>query len=135
MGDTIAAVIGQWRNRRFPAAKFDYPGPPGRLRDGPWFDYSTLVVSVLACLWPPRGEQMWSIEYQDQRLTDAPALFAAFTKWMGQAPGPVLERFAEFTVADADRLFAGQGVLQMVSQRGPGLPPWPLRCLHVGTAP
>jgi hypothetical protein len=30
----------------------------------------------------------------------------------------VLERFAEFTAADADRLFAGQGVLQMVSQRG-----------------
>ena len=116
--DSFAAVIGHWGSRQFPAAKFNYPGPPARLRDRAWFDYSTLAVSVLACLWPPEGEQMWSIQYQGQRLTDAPALFAAFTRWVGQVPGQVLERFAEFTAADADRLFAGQGVLQMVSQRG-----------------
>ena len=114
----IATAIGQWHRCRFPAPKFDYPGPPARLRDGPWFDYSVLVVSVLACLWPPRGEQMWSIDYRGERLSDAPALFGAFTNWIGPASRPDLRPFSEFEPTEALRLFAGRGVLQMVTERG-----------------
>ena len=40
-------------------------------------------VSVLACLWPPPDRRMWSIDHEGERLTDAPALFGAITRWMG----------------------------------------------------
>ena len=61
---------------------------------------------------------MWSIDHGSQRLTDAPALFGAFTKWMGTATRLDLGAMAEFTPTDARRLFAGRGVLQLVPERG-----------------
>lgn len=115
---SVAAAARSWRDRSFPAARFDYPGPPAHLRDGPWFDYCVLAVSVLACLWPPPGAPMWSVTHQGRTLTDAPALFGAVTAWMGPAGSPDFGRFAGLTDADSRRLFAGDGVLQMVPQRG-----------------
>lgn len=114
----IRRAAGDWRGRSFPSPAFDYPGPPARLRDGPWFDYCALAVSVLACLWPPPGVPMWSIKHRGERLTDAPALFGAVTRWMGEAAAPDLARFAGITPAEARRLFAGDGELQMISLRG-----------------
>ena len=116
--EAVAALIRRWRGRSFPAPRFDYPGPPPGLRDGPWFDYAVLSVSVLACLWPPPGCQMWSFGYAGRRLTDAPALFGAVTRWMGPCTRPDLGSFSELGSAQASRLFAGRGVLQMVPERG-----------------
>lgn len=116
--DAVAASIRRWRSRSFPAPRFDYRGPPPDLRDGTWFDYSILAVSVLACLWPPPDQQMWSIDYQGERLTDAPALFGALTKWMGSDARPDLRSFSALDDAGASRLFSGRGVLQMVPERG-----------------
>ena len=113
----VAALSRRWRGRSFPAPRFDYPGPPSGLRDGPWFDYAVLSVSVLACLWPPPNCQMWSISHAGRRLTDAPALFGAVTRWMGPCTRPDLRSFSELGRGQAGRLFAGRGVLQMVPER------------------
>lgn len=116
--ETVSSLALDWRKDSFPPPGFDYPGPPADLRDGPWFDYCVLAVSVLSCLWPPPGAGMWSVTHRGQTLTDAPALFAAVTDWMGPAGSPDIERFAALTAADTRRLFAGEGVLQMIPQRG-----------------
>lgn len=118
VAEAIAAVARSWQHRSFPAARFNYPGPPAALRDGHWFDYCALSVSVLACLWPPRGASMWSITHRGRTLTDAPAVFGAIAAWMGNSRTPDLRRFVDMSPADASRLFAGDGVLQMVPQRG-----------------
>lgn len=118
MGETICAVARRWRHRSFPFPEFDYPGPPPHLRDGPWFDYCALAVSVLACLWPPSGAPVWSTTFNHQRLDDAPALFAAVTKWIGPGSAPDLSSFMSMTPRRALRLFAGRGTLQMIPQRG-----------------
>lgn len=116
--ETIPSVAREWRRRSFPPPAFDYPGPPPHLRDGPWFDYCALAVSVLACLWPPEGSRRWSTTFNSQHLDDAPALFAAVTKWIGPGWAPDLSSFTDMTAGRARRLFAGQGVLQMIPQRG-----------------
>ena len=118
VGKAISTVAHRWRHRSFPPPAFDYPGPPPHLRDGPWFDYCALAVSVLACLWPPAGAATWSTTLDRRSLNDAPALFAAVTKWMGPGSVPDLSRFTDMTPGRARRLFAGRGVLQMIPRRG-----------------
>jgi len=61
---------------------------------------------------------MWSISYAGRRLTDAPALFGAITRWIGPRTRPDLRSFSELDCTQAGRLFAGRGVLQMVPERG-----------------
>ncbi|MCE2526916.1 MAG: hypothetical protein J4G00_05215 [Actinomycetia bacterium] len=116
--EAVSSAALEWGTKSFPPPRFDYPGPPGSLRDEPWFDYCVLAVSVLACLWPPPGATMWSVTRRERTLTDAPALFAAITDWMEPDGLPDLGRFASITATDSRRLFAGEGVLQMVPQRG-----------------
>ena len=118
MRKTISAVAHRWRHRSFPSPLFDYPGPPPHLRDGPWFDYCALAVSVLACLWPPDGAPRWFTTFNQQRLDDAPAVFAAVSKWIGPGCAPDLSSFMGLTPRRTRRLFAGRGILQMIPQRG-----------------
>ncbi len=113
----VSHTAEQWNTRAFPPPSFDYSGPPAQLRDGPWFDYCTLAVSVLACLWPPSGSPEWSIIHRGQQLTDAPALFGALTRWVGDGPDVNLDRFAGITPAEASELFSGEGVLQLIPER------------------
>lgn len=61
---------------------------------------------------------MWSLSYNGLMLTDAPALFGAVTRWMGSAERPDPGLLAAITPDDAHRLFAGEGVLQLIPQRG-----------------
>lgn len=108
----------RWRNDPFPLPAWDYPGLPGRLTPRQWFDFCGLSVSVLACLWPPEGERMWSTDHQGRQLSDAPALFACFTRGLPAGEdGLDAGVFATWNDDDAERFFAGRGVLQLLPQR------------------
>lgn len=112
----IARVADMWKDDTFPLPTFDYPGTPPERDESWWFDYVTLSVSVLACLWPPDGEQMWHCELDGQWLDDAPGIFAVFTKTL-EDDGLDLARFANLGDSEGAELFAGQGTLQMIPER------------------
>ena len=57
----IARVADAWMHDTFPLPTFEYPGTPAVRDESWWFDYVTLSVSVLACLWPPDGDDMLSL--------------------------------------------------------------------------
>ena len=108
----------RWRDEIFRLPAWDYPGLPAGLTPQRWFDYCGLSVSVLACLWPPAGEPMWSTDHNGRRLSDAPALFACFTRGLSEAEdGLDAGVFATWTDDDAERFFAGRGVLQLLPDR------------------
>ena len=106
------ALAAAWRDREIPPAAFDYPGLPNASGRG-WFDFCVLATSVVACLWPPEGEEVWHAESDGQWLDDAPGLFACFTR----RPDLGVRDFVGFTPADGQRFFAGRGCLQQVGER------------------
>lgn len=112
----IAALADRWADLEFALPDFDYPGTPTGRDETWWFDYVTLAVSVLACLWPPEGEEIWHAEHDGQWLDDAPGIFAAFTRTLGSG-GVDLDRFATLTDEAGLELFAGRGTLQLVPDR------------------
>ena len=114
--EAIARVADTWANDEFPLPTFDYPGTPPVRDEAWWFDYVTLSVSVLACLWPPEGDEMWHAELDGEWLDDAPGIFAAFTKTVTSS-GMNLEQFARLDEASGAQLFAGRGTLQMIPNR------------------
>ena len=59
----IDALADEWAGTTFEQPTFDYPGTPLDRNEQSWFDYVTLSVSVLACLWPPDGEDVWHAEH------------------------------------------------------------------------
>lgn len=99
-----------------PAAAFDYPGLPRDLGSREWWDFIGLAVAGVACLWPPEGKAMWSTDYEGLRLDDAPGYFAAFTKELARG-GLTFEQVARWSMPDVERLFAGDGVLQLLPER------------------
>lgn len=114
--EAIARVAETWANDEFPLPTFDYPGTPPVRDEAWWFDYVTLSVSVLACLWPPEGDEMWHAELNGEWLDDAPGIFAAFTKTVTSS-GIDLEQFARLDETSGAELFAGRGTLQMIPDR------------------
>lgn len=112
----IARVADTWKNDTFPLPTFDYPGTPPVRDEDWWFDYVVLSVSVLACLWPPDGNDMWRCELDGTWLDDAPGIFAVFTKACRDG-GLDVVRFAELDDAAGAALFAGRGTLQMIPER------------------
>ena len=94
--------------------RWDYPGLPRDLGAEAWFDFCGTACSVVACLWPPEGEPAWEVEHEGRWLTDAPALFACFTR--AQA-GQDLRRFLGWTEGDARAFFAGRGTIQLLPER------------------
>ena len=112
----IARVADAWKNDTFPLPTFEYPGTPEVRDESWWFDYVTLSVSVLACLWPPDGDDMWHCELDGQWLDDAPGIFAVFTKLVTD-DGIDLAAFANLDDAAGAALFAGRGTLQMIPER------------------
>lgn len=112
----ISRVAEAWMTDTFPLPTFDYPGTPQIRDESWWFDYVTLSVSVLACLWPPDGDEIWHCELDGDWLDDAPGIFAAFTKTLGGS-GLDLADFAGLDDTTGAALFAGRGTLQMIAER------------------
>lgn len=112
----IESLADRWASSEFSLPAFDYPGTPPTRPEEWWFDYVTLAVSVLACLWPPDGESIWHAEHNGEWLDDAPGIFAAFTRTVS-SEGVDLHRFAQLTEAEGRELFAGRGTLQMIDER------------------
>lgn len=114
--DALDRLGERWANDTFVLPTFDYPGTPATRDESWWFDYVTLAVSVLACLWPPAGQEMWRTKLGDEWLDDAPGIFAVFTRRLrdGQLS---IDEFAELTDADGAALFDGLGTLQMIPER------------------
>lgn len=109
------ALARLWADTTFSMPDFDYPGTPTVRTEDWWFDYVTLAVSVLACLWPPDGDETWHVHHDDEWLDDAPGVFACFTKLVDN--GLDLDRFVHLSDEDGQELFAGRGTLQMIPER------------------
>ncbi len=108
----ILALAEAGRDRQIPPAAFDYPGLPDT-RGDKWFDFCVLATSVVACLWPPEGEEVWHTEFEGQWLDDAPGLFACFSR----RPDVGVRDFVGFNPVDGQRFFAGRGCLQQLAER------------------
>jgi len=112
----IDALAAAWSDTEFTTPSFDYPGTPTERPDEWWFDYVTLAVSVLACLWPPKGDDIWHREHEGVWLDDAPGIFACFTDRVVDNTLD-LAWFADMSERDALELFAGCGTLQLIDER------------------
>jgi len=112
----VESLADRWADQQMPLPDFDYDGTPSQRPESWWFDYVTLAVSVLACLWPPDGDDVWHVHHQGRWVDDAPAVFAVFTRRLDRR-GIDLDYFAELSDADGERFFAGRGELQLVPQR------------------
>lgn len=113
--DAIDALAAQWATDRFDLPRFDYPGTPAHRDQEWWFDYVTLAVSVLACLWPPEGDEVWHAELDGVWLDDAPGIFATFTRQLGDRS--LLETVQQLNPEESAAWFAGRGHLQLVAER------------------
>lgn len=110
---SIAELAEAWKDRRFELPKWDYAGLPRGLDDAAWYDLCITACSVLACIWPPAGEDMWSTHYEGERLEDAPAIFSCFSRRL--VDGKLDPRlFSELT---ASEFFSGRGTLQLLDER------------------
>ncbi|MCB0990550.1 MAG: queuosine salvage family protein [Acidimicrobiales bacterium] len=112
----LSRLADAWSNDSFSMPDFSYPGTPASRDESWWFDYVTLAVSVLACLWPPAGNEVWHCEMDGQWLDDAPGIFSVFTKGLGSGG---LDLAAMSTMSDdhGASLFAGTGTLQLIPER------------------
>lgn len=113
----VTALAEGWRDEEFPLPTWDYEGLPRGLGDEAWFEYCVFAVSILACLWPPEGEEIWHAELEGRWLDDAPGLFGCFTRALEKGRLPVA-RFAAWSEGEIARFFEGRGTLQLVPERG-----------------
>jgi len=109
----VEELAERWRDREFALPAWDYDGLPHGLDDTDWYNFCVVACSILACLWPPDGEEMWTTDFRGMDLVDAPALFSCFTRRLegGQLD---LSVFSRLTAAE---FFAGRGRLQLVTDR------------------
>ncbi len=111
--EAIDRLAAQWRHRRFPLPEWDYQGLPRNLDDPHWYNFCVVACSVLACIWPPEGEEMWTTHFEGDDLDDAPAIFACFSRRLDG------DRFdlALFDQLTPEEFFAGRGTLQLLPER------------------
>jgi hypothetical protein len=109
----IQDLADRWQQRPFPLPAWDYKGLPRGLDDGDWYNLCVVACSVLACIWPPEGEQMWTTHFEGEDLDDAPAVFSCFSRRLA-GEGFDLAMFDGLTAAE---FFAGKGVLQLREEK------------------
>jgi hypothetical protein len=109
----IEHLADEWRGRRFSLPRWDYAGLPRGLDDDNWYNLCVVSCSVLACIWPPDGEEMWTTRYEGADLVDAPAVFSCFSRRM-EAGRLDLGIFSRLT---ATEFFAGRGTLQLADEK------------------
>ena len=87
-----------------------------------WVTFHTLVMSVMACLWAPDGDEQWTTDIDGVTYTDAPAMFGAFRRWLVLRDDDVdLTPLLDMTADDAAELFRGDGTLQLLPERAANL--------------
>lgn len=111
--DAIASLATQWSTHHFELPRWDYDGLPAGLDDAAWYDVCVLACSVLACIWPPDGEEMWTVTYDGKQLDDAPAIFSCFSRRITEGHTD----FGMFDRLTAGEFFAGTGTLQLLDER------------------
>lgn len=111
--DAIADLAGQWADREFHLPGWDYKGLPRGLNDDDWYNLCVVACSVLACIWPPDGEDMWTTHFDGDDLDDAPAVFSCFSRRLIDGRMD-LDAFAGLTPAE---FFAGSGTLQLQDEK------------------
>ena len=116
--DALDRVAAQLAVAELPAVSSGIPTLPHDWPAPAWVTFHTLVMSVMACLWPPEGDEQWTTVVDGVTYTDAPALFGAFRRDLTLADDDVdLAPLCEFTELHAVRLFRGQGTLQLLDRR------------------
>ncbi len=110
--DAISQLADEWSGRSFPLPEWNYKGLPEGLSDDDWYNFCVVACSVLACIWPPDGEQMWTTHYRGDDLDDAPAVFSCFSSRM--TDGFDLSMFEGIS---GHEFFAGTGTLQLVDEK------------------
>ena len=111
--EAIQSLAESWKQREFPLPAWDYEGLPKGLNDSDWYNLCVVACSVLACIWPPEGEQMWTTHFEGEDLDDAPAVFSCFTRRIDHDTFD-LDMFSALTAAE---FFAGSGVLQLQQEK------------------
>lgn len=111
--EAIESLAADWAGRQFPLPAWDYKGLPRGLDDDGWYNLCVVACSVLACIWPPDGDQMWTTHYEGDDLDDAPAVFSCFARRIENAEFD-LDMFSQFDAAD---FFAGSGTLQLQDEK------------------
>ena len=109
----IDNLADAWRDREFPLPGWDYEGLPRGLSDPDWYNLCVVACSVLACIWPPEGESMWTTRYEGSDLDDAPAVFSCFSRQLDDGTFD-LSVFDDLT---ATEFFAGSGTLQLIDEK------------------
>lgn len=110
---SIDQLADEWRHREFPLPAWDYKGLPRGLDDANWYTVCVVACSVLACIWPPDGDEMWTTRFEGDDLDDAPAIFSCFSRRIEKGTLD-LDVFTELT---PEEFFAGRGTLQLLDER------------------
>jgi hypothetical protein len=109
----LEAMADAWVDREYRMPEWDYQGLPRGLDNENWYNLSVLACSVLACIWPPDGKQMWTVRYKGSDLDDAPAIFSCFSRVIHDG----VIRLDTFERTTAASFFAGTGILQLLDER------------------
>jgi len=116
--DALERSAAQLASAELPAVSSGIATLPHDWPEPAWVTFHTLVMSVMACLWPPEGDEQWTTVVDGVTYTDAPALFGAFRRGLVLDGDDVdLTPWCDFTERDAELWFRGQGTLQLLDRR------------------
>jgi len=114
----LADLAQRWSDEPMPLPQFNYPGTPAERDESWWYDYVTVAVSVLACLWPPEGEKTWAVDHHGTWLDDSPGIFTVFTRLVESGQFDV-QSLRAASAAELRSLFTDRshGTLQLLDER------------------
>jgi hypothetical protein len=109
----IDRLADEWKHRKFPLPAWNYKGLPQGLDDASWYTVCVVACSVLACIWPPDSDEMWTTHFEGDDLDDAPAIFSCFSRRIEDGKLD-LNIFFELS---SQEFFEGRGTLQLLDER------------------